>query len=80
MRVTRRQATAILFVGGGVFLAPGAASFGAAEHAAIDELKLPSEVLAQLEQRAPGVIEEARWLEELPLEGLAPGFVFLPHS
>jgi hypothetical protein len=36
-------------------------------------------VLAQLELSAPSVLEEARWLEELPLEGLTPGFVFIPH-
>jgi hypothetical protein len=79
MGVTRRQATGFLLATVGFSLTPGATASGGVGGAAIDELKLPSEVLAQLEHEAPGVLEEARWLEELSLEGLAPGFVFIPR-
>ena len=79
MPITRRQATCLLLASAGLPLSSGAARSGESGGGAITELKLPPEVLAQLEHSAPGVLEEARWLDELPLEGLAPGFVFIPH-
>jgi len=45
---------------------------------AVRELNLPAELNQDMEQRAQRVIQEARWLEELPLDGVAPGFVFTP--
>jgi hypothetical protein len=46
---------------------------------AIAELNLPSSALAQVEHMAPGVLAEARWLEDLPLDDLPPAFVFIPR-
>lgn len=45
---------------------------------AVRDLNLPSEMNQDMEQRAQRAIQEARWLEELPLDGVAPGFVFTP--
>jgi hypothetical protein len=42
----------------------------------VRELELPAELLASAGERARRAIEEARWLEELPLDGVAPGFIF----
>ena len=81
--MTRRQATGFLLASVGSSLSPRATSSGEAPGAAIKELKLPPEVLAQLEHNVPNVLEEARRLEELPLgglvDGLALGFVFIPR-
>ena len=44
--------------------------------ATIRELALPEELHAELDGRVRRAIEEARWLEELPLDDVAPGFVF----
>jgi hypothetical protein len=79
MRISRRRASGFLFGALDVSLSRGAACSAAGTYAGVDELKIPSEVLAQLEQNVPGVLEQARWLEELPLDGLAPGFVFIPR-
>jgi len=79
MPITRRQATCLLLASAGLPLSSGAAPSGESGDAGITELRLPPEVLAQLEHSAQSVFEEARWLEELPLEGLTPGFVFIPH-
>jgi hypothetical protein len=82
MRITRRQATGFLLATG-LSLSPVAISSGEASAAAIKELKLPPEVLAQFEHNMPSVLEEARRLDELPLgglvDGLALGFVFIPR-
>jgi len=69
----------LLLASAGLPLSSGAAPSGESGDAGITELRLPPEVLAQLEHSAQSVFEEARWLEELPLEGLTPGFVFIPH-
>ena len=84
MRMTRRQATSFMLASVGSSLSPGAtSSSGEAAGAAIKELKLPPEVMAQLEHNVPNALEEARWLKELPLgslvDGLALGFVFIPR-
>jgi L-asparaginase II len=47
--------------------------------AAIRELALPAELRAELDQRVQRAIEEARWLADLPLDDVAPGFVFHPE-
>jgi hypothetical protein len=44
----------------------------------IHELNLPPDVLADLKSFAEPVLEQARSLKELPLQGTAPGFVFIP--
>lgn len=79
MQITRRQATGFLFATADLSLSPGATSSGRTTFACVSDLKLPPEVLAQLENNVPNVLEQARWLEELPLDGLAPGFVFTPR-
>jgi hypothetical protein len=79
MPITRRQATGFMLATVGFSLSPKATASGGATGAAIDELKLPSEVLARLEHGVTDVLEDARWLEELPLDGLNPGFVFVPR-
>jgi hypothetical protein len=43
---------------------------------AIRDLHLPPELRQDLEQRAQRALQEAHWLEELPLDGVDPGFVF----
>jgi hypothetical protein len=43
---------------------------------AVRELQLPAGLLASVPERARRAQEEARWLEELPLDDVAPGFVF----
>jgi len=43
----------------------------------IHELNLPADVLADLESFAQPVLDQARLLEELPLQGVDPDFVFL---
>jgi len=45
----------------------------------VDQLHLPAEVYADLKAFAEPVLEQARWLEELPLEGVDPGFAFTPR-
>jgi hypothetical protein len=45
----------------------------------VRDLQLPPELRAEIDQRARRAIEEARWLEELPLDGVDPGFVFSPE-
>lgn len=43
---------------------------------AIRDLELPEELRADLGPRVQRAIEEAGWLGELPLNGVAPGFLF----
>jgi len=45
----------------------------------IYDLNLPLEVLSDLEAFAQEVIRDVRYLDELPLEDVAPGFVFVPR-
>jgi hypothetical protein len=44
----------------------------------VHELNLPAEVLADLRTFAEPVLAQARLLEELPLQGVDPGFRFEP--
>jgi hypothetical protein len=58
-----------------------AAPFSLAEAAgrtSIDDLHLDAATLEQLGREAERALEQARWLQELPLEGVVPGFVFEP--
>ncbi len=43
------------------------------------ELDLPPSVLPEIRREAEELLRETRWLEELPLENVNPGFVFIPH-
>jgi hypothetical protein len=45
----------------------------------IYDLGLPPDVLADLEVFAQEVIRDVRYLDELPLEDVAPAFVFVPR-
>jgi hypothetical protein len=45
----------------------------------IYDLHLPPDVLADLEVFAQEVIRDVRYLDELPLEDVAPGFIFVPR-
>ncbi|GEM_PF-6433737 len=45
----------------------------------IHELKLPPDVFADLKSYARPVLAQARYLEQLPLQGVEPGFVFVPR-
>jgi hypothetical protein len=51
---------------------------GAAGRTPIDDLHLDAATLEQLTREAERAIEQARWLQDLPLEGVVPGFVFVP--
>ncbi len=44
----------------------------------IHELNLPPDVFADLESFAEPVLAQARYLRELPLQGVDLGFVFVP--
>lgn len=57
----------------------GPVSSRAAGCLSVHELNLPGSVMADLEKSAEGALKQARWLEELPLEELPPGFLFLPR-
>jgi hypothetical protein len=52
----------------------------AAPRLAVDDLGLPPEVRADLASFAEPVLREAAWLEELPLDGALPAFVFVPRG
>ncbi len=45
----------------------------------IHKLNLPEPVMADVKKAAETALQQARWLEELPLEEVPPGFVFLPR-
>jgi hypothetical protein len=57
-----------------VLAAPAAAE----TPAAVRELNLPPELAKDLEPRVEAAIREAKWLQELPLDDVPPGFVFDP--
>lgn len=46
--------------------------------AQIAQLRLPPELAADLRERAAAAVREAQRLEDLPLEGIDPGFSFRP--
>ena len=69
LKVTRRSFGALAALAWPV---PGQS----AESDPLRDLNLPAGLREELEKRAEAVLREARWLEELPLEGVAPGFVF----
>jgi hypothetical protein len=70
-RITRR---AIGALAGLCLTCP--ATTAAEPPAAVRTLQLPPELLASLDARVQRAIEEASWLEELPLDDVAPGFLF----
>jgi hypothetical protein len=73
MKVTRRAAfTAAALLP--LAPAPGAGQL------AVSGLRLPPQLESDLRSRAEAAIQEAKWLEELPLENVDPGFVFIPRS
>lgn len=79
-QTTRRCFTAGLAALSGVPLAAtGPAPASDTDCLPIRELNLPADVLADLASFAEPVLEQARYLNELPLEGIAPGFVFIPR-
>jgi len=51
-----------------------------ATFAAVDDLALDAETRADLEAFAQPVLQEAAWLEELPLDDVDPAFVFVPRG
>lgn len=65
-------------------LAPWAASAEEARarpsFAAVDDLGLDPAQRADLERFAQPVLQEAAWLEELPLDDVDPAFVFVPRG
>ena len=78
-KTTRRNFAKGLAALGGAPLQPARpASAPEKDCLPIHELNLPPEVLADLESFAQPVLAQARYLEELPLEGVDPGFVFIP--
>ncbi|HUG54804.1 MAG TPA: hypothetical protein VMR21_14440 [Vicinamibacteria bacterium] len=48
--------------------------------AGVDDLGLEAAQRADLEAFARPVLEEAAWLEELPLDDVDPAFVFVPRG
>jgi hypothetical protein len=71
-KLTRRAAVTAAILVPGVALASG-------DTPAIGALRLPPELETDLRKRAEVAIQEARWLEELPLDDVDPGFVFTPR-
>jgi hypothetical protein len=69
MVITRRELSALL-------LAPPLQPTDAAP-AAIQELQLEPAEQQALAEEGKRALQQAGWLRELPLEGVAPGFVFL---
>ena len=72
IQVTRRS----LFAAAALAPAP---LLPAADSSALQALNLPAELQADLDQRVEAVLRESRWLEELPLDEVSPGFVFVPR-
>jgi hypothetical protein len=59
-------------------LTAGASVSNAAPGRPIDELRLPPELLAELERQAEPVLRQAEMLAELPLKDVPPAFHFHP--
>ena len=68
--LTRRDLT-------GFLLAPAAQQPSAPEYSALRELKLTPAALRDLLEESRRASQQASLLRELPLEGVAPGFVIL---
>ena len=79
MPTRRKFARQLAMLGGAPMAAaaPGPAKVET-ECLAIHELNLPPDVFADLKSFAEPVLSQARYLEELPLQGRDPGFVFVP--
>jgi hypothetical protein len=69
--LTRRDMT-------GLLLAPALQS-PQADPGALRELQLSPAARQELIDESRRAVEQARFLSELPLDGVAPGFVFLPR-
>jgi hypothetical protein len=79
LETTRRNfAKGLAAVSGAPLRAVGPAPASAAECLPIHELNLPADVLADLESFSEPVLAQALYLKELPLQGVEPGFVFIP--
>jgi hypothetical protein len=77
----RRDFLASLALGGGApFATPSAGAERRATFAAVDDLGLDAGLRADLETFAQPVLQEAAWLEELPLDEIDPAFVFIPRG
>jgi hypothetical protein len=85
-RPDRRRFLTSLTLGGLAPLAAPLATDATAEaaaratFAAVDDLGLEPAVRADLEAFAQPVLQEAAWLEELPLDDVDPAFVFVPRG
>jgi hypothetical protein len=75
---TRRNFTKALAMLAPLQPAPAAPPAPEAACLPIHALNLPPDVLADLKSFAEPVLAQARYLEELPLQGVDPGFVFVP--
>jgi hypothetical protein len=67
--MTRRDIT-------GLLLAPALQS-QQPDHGALRDLELSPAVLQELVEESRRAVQQASLLRELPLDGVAPGFVFL---
>lgn len=77
----RRQFLTSVALGGLVpFAGPAEGTRGRPTFAAVDDLGLEPTQRADLETFAQPVLQEAAWLEELPLDDIDPAFVFVPRG
>ena len=77
----RRQFLTAAALGGLLpFAEPAEGPRGRPTFAAVDDLGLEPAQRADLESFAQPVLQEAAWLEELPLDDVDPAFVFVPRG
>jgi hypothetical protein len=77
----RRFLTSVTALGSvAPFATPSDGAERRATFAAVDDLGLDPAQRADLESFAQPVLQEAAWLEELPLDDVDPAFVFVPRG
>jgi hypothetical protein len=76
----RRQFLASVALGAAAPLAVPEGDRGRPTFAAVDDLGLEPALRVDLESFAQPVLQEAAWLEELPLDDIDPAFVFVPRG
>lgn len=76
----RRDFLSAVVLGGLTPFAGPVEGKGRSTFADVDDLDLEPAERADLERFAQPVLQEAAWLEELPLDDVDPAFVFVPRG